>query len=98
MPAYDYRCTVCGRVIELVHRMSETITERDHTDPESDSPCTGTLERLISAVGVNQSVGTKPPSDSQLKNAGFTKYVKGKSGYEKAFGGPDTPNTIKRGS
>jgi putative FmdB family regulatory protein len=96
MPAYDYRCVLCGREMEIVHRMSETVTTRAHTDPEDDTPCEGALERLISAVGLNQTVGTKPPSDSQLKNAGFTKYVKGKKGYEKAFGGKDTPDLIKR--
>jgi putative FmdB family regulatory protein len=96
MPAYDYRCTVCGCELELVHRMSETITTRAHADPETDEPCDGELERLISMAGLNQSVGTKPPSDNQLKKAGFTKYVKGKKGYEKAFGGKDTPDLIKR--
>ena len=76
--------------------MAETITTRAHDDPNTNEPCDNALERLISAPGINQSVGTKAPSDSQLKNAGFTKYVKGKHGYEKAFGGSDTPNLIKK--
>jgi putative FmdB family regulatory protein len=96
MPAYDYRCTVCGEELELVHKMSESITQRAHTKPNSDEPCDGELERLISVAGLNQSIGTSAPSDSQLKNAGFTKYVKGKDGYKKLFGGSDTPDLIKR--
>lgn len=97
MPAYDYRCTTCGQELEIVHRMADTITRQAHDDPNSGAACEGALERLISTVGLNQGgVGTKPPSDNQLKRAGFTKYVKGNNGYEKAFGGPDTPDLIKR--
>jgi putative FmdB family regulatory protein len=81
MPAYDYRCTTCGVELEIIHRMSETIAEREHTDP-SGTACSGALERLISAAGLAKSVGTKPPSDAQLKSAGFKKLVKGKNGYE----------------
>lgn len=81
MPAYDYRCTVCGTELEIVHRMAETITTREHTDP-SGAACEGELERLISAPGYNKTVGTRPPSDDQLKRAGFKKLVKGKNGYE----------------
>ncbi|MCK6548939.1 hypothetical protein L6R52_24050 [Myxococcota bacterium] len=96
MPAYDYRCTTCGRELELVHRMSEVITNRAHTRPESDEPCDGALERLISLAGLNDSVGTKPPSDTQLARAGFTKYVRGAKGYEKAAGPPGSPDYIRR--
>jgi putative FmdB family regulatory protein len=96
MPAYDYRCTVCGREMELIHRMSETITHQPHASLATDEPCDGAIERLISAVGVASSVGTKPPSDNKLQSLGFTKYVRGAKGYEKAFGSSDTPSFIDR--
>lgn len=96
MPAYDYRCTVCGLEMELVHRISESIEKRAHENPEDGSACDGTLERLISLCGLNDSVGTKPPSDAQLTRAGFTKYVRGSKGYEKASGPPGSPDYIKR--
>lgn len=97
MPAYDYRCLTCGRELEIVHRMSESVEKQAHPHLETGAPCEGPLERLISLVGTNASgVGTKAPSDDKLKKAGFTKYVRGSSGYEKAFGGSGTPDFIKR--
>lgn len=96
MPAYDYRCTACGHELELVHRIQETRETSAHVRPDDGAPCDGPLERLISLAGLNQAVGTKGPSDNQLARAGFTKYVKGNKGYEKAFGGPDTPNLVPR--
>jgi putative FmdB family regulatory protein len=93
MPAYDYRCQTCGREMVIVQRMTDdTIQAEPHENPPSQSACNGPLERLISAVGVAKTVGTKPPSDNKLKSLGFTKYVKGDKGYEKAFGdAPDLP-------
>ena len=96
MPAYDYRCTVCGLELEVFHRMQETVTSRPHVDPATNAACDGALERLISLAGLNASVGTKPPSDSQLASAGFTKYVRGAKGYEKAAGPPGSPDYIQR--
>lgn len=96
MPAYDYRCTACARELELVHRIGETITSSPHVRPDDGASCDGALERLISLVGLNDSVGTKPPSDSQLARAGFTKYVRGAKGYEKAAGPPGSPDYIRR--
>jgi putative FmdB family regulatory protein len=96
MPSYDYRCQSCGRELVIFHRMSESVTEEPHSHLETDAPCPGPLERLISSVGLAKSVGQKPPSDSKLKSAGFTKYVRGPRGYEKAFGGKEAPDFIKR--
>lgn len=95
MPAYDYRCTKCGEEMELVHRMSESITTRAHITPTGDA-CEGPLERLISAVGINGEIGTKGPSDSKLERLGFTKYVRGSKGYEKQFGKDVAPKFIDR--
>src|SRR5437763_1857553 len=94
MPAYDYRCTVCGREMEIIHSMHEEGTTRAHRRLDDDAtPCDGTLERLISLAGYNKGgVGQKPPSDHELQRTGFTKYVRGAKGYEKAFGTPDTPD------
>lgn len=97
MPAYDYRCTACGRVLEIVHRMSESAGARPHLDATTGEPCEGALERLISLVRVSESgVGQKPPSDVQLERAGFTKYVRGAKGYEKAVGPAGSPDFIQR--
>lgn len=95
MPAYDYRCQTCGQELELVHRMSETVTSSAHTNPSTGLSCEGPLERLIASVGLAKSVGSTV-SDGQLQRAGFTKYVRGAKGYEKAFGPDRTPNFVQR--
>lgn len=95
MPAYDYRCLTCGREMELVHRISEAVSRAAHEDAEGHT-CEGPLERLISSVGYASSVGNKPPSDSKLERLGFTKYVRGSKGYEKAFGSEKAPGHIDR--
>lgn len=98
MPAYDYRCTVCGAELEIVHRMSETITAQPHEHPLDDATCDGALERLISSVGFAAQglTSSKGPSDNKLEKLGFTKYVRGSKGYEKAFGKDIAPKTIDR--
>jgi putative FmdB family regulatory protein len=98
MPAYDYRCTVCGREMEIVHAISEPIAGMPHSRLDDDkTPCEGPLERLVSLAGYNRSgVGQKPPSDGQLLRAGFSKYVRGSNGYEKALGPPGSPDFIQR--
>jgi putative FmdB family regulatory protein len=96
MPTYDYRCQSCGHELELVHRISELVSRHDHVSAKTQERCDGPLERLISAVGVASSVGTKPPSDAKLERLGFTKYVRGDKGYEKAFGNDVAPSRIDR--
>jgi putative FmdB family regulatory protein len=96
MPAYDYRCTTCGLVLELTHKMSETVTARPHEDLLSGATCEGPLERLIALVGVNQHGVSRPLSDQQLARSGFTKYVRGSKGYEKAAGPSGSPDLIPR--
>lgn len=95
MPRYDYRCQACGRELEIAHRMSETIAHAAHTIPGTENACDGTLERLIASVALAKSVGSTV-SDGQLQRAGFTKYVRGAKGYEKAFGSESTPNFVQR--
>jgi len=95
MPRYDYRCTTCGTELELTHSMRETVERHPHSTAEGHA-CEGALERLISAVGLARSVGQKAPTDDRLQRTGFTKYVRGSSGYEKAFGSADAPDFIHR--
>lgn len=45
MPIYDYRCTSCGRVVEVLHSLSST-------GPEGCEVCGGTLRRLISTPAI----------------------------------------------
>jgi putative FmdB family regulatory protein len=98
MPAYDYRCTVCGREMEIIHAIGDRVSTRAHTRlDDASKSCDGALERLVSLAGFNKNgVGQKPPSDDELKRTGFTKYVRGATGYEKAFGTPDTPDFVNR--
>jgi putative FmdB family regulatory protein len=95
MPRYDYRCEICGAELEIAHRMSETVTHEAHKNPGSGEACDGSLERLIANVGLAKSIGSTV-SDGQLQRSGFTKYVRGAKGYEKAFGPPGSPNFVQR--
>lgn len=96
MPTYDYRCENCGLEVEIVHSMSESVERHEHEHAASGAACDGPMERLISRVGMSRSAGDKPPSDDKLKSLGFTKYVRGSSGYEKAFGGANAPDFVQR--
>lgn len=96
MPAYDYRCLSCGREIEISHPIRDSVTTWSHADPRTGAACFGALERLISLVGVNPSLGTRPLDDQQIAGAGFTKYVRGSKGYEKAAGPAGSPDYIPR--
>ena len=99
MPAYDYRCETCGLEFELTHPMSELITQHPHQNPETELSCDGPLERLISKIGVNRGGRSESaPSDDKLKRLGFTKYVRGSKGYDKAFGSDKLPGDIQRES
>jgi len=45
MPLYDYKCTKCGHVFEVMQRISE--------EPLKFCPqCKGEIKRLISAAGI----------------------------------------------
>ena len=45
MPIYEYLCAECGRVIEVIQRISDR-------PPEVHTGCGGTLSRLVSAPSV----------------------------------------------
>lgn len=46
MPTYDYRCTVCGRMVEVMHGVHGT-------GPERCEVCGGALRKMISAPAVH---------------------------------------------
>jgi putative FmdB family regulatory protein len=46
MPTYDYGCTVCGRMVEVMHGVHGT-------GPEKCEVCGGVLRKLISAAAVH---------------------------------------------
>ena len=56
MPTYDYRCDANGQVVEVTHRMSETLRtwgelcQRAHVEP-GDTPTDSPVHRL--ATGGN---------------------------------------------
>jgi hypothetical protein len=57
MPTYDYRCDTNNRVIEVNHRMSESVTswgelcDRTGTDP-GDTPPSAPVHRLATGGNV----------------------------------------------
>ncbi len=77
MPTYDYRatdpekaCDACRENFEVIQRMAD--------DPlVVCTECGNPISRIIGAAGiVTRPLGDKGPSDKQLKNAGFKKFVK----------------------
>jgi len=66
MPTYDYRCDTNGRVLEVIHRMSESLStwgelcDRAGIDP-GDTPAEAPVQRL--ATGGNIISGTSWGSD-----------------------------------
>ena len=46
MPTYDYDCTVCGRMVEVMHGVHGT-------GPEKCEVCGGALRKMISAAAVH---------------------------------------------
>ena len=68
MPTYDYRCPVNDKVVEVKHRISESVTTwgelcqlagLDTGDIPADAP----VEKLITGGGIvkSNSMGSQPP-------------------------------------
>ena len=57
MPTYDYRCDANGKVLEVSHRMSDTIStwgdlcERAGAEP-GDTPADSPVQRLVTGGSV----------------------------------------------
>lgn len=91
MPTYVYAVVnpdgSLGETFEVVQSMRD--------DPLTKHPQTGEpVQRVITAPQIVSEHSTasdkRKMSDGNLERLGFTKYHKGSSGYEKAFGaGPD---------
>lgn len=87
MPIYEYEYiggTNAGKRFDLLQSMREPALEQH---PETGEP----IRRVIGApmIGGKHSTASdkRKMTDSNLSRLGFTKYVKGDGGYEKAFGG-----------
>jgi len=84
MPLYDYRavsggCRKCRRGFEVVQKLAEAKLRKC-------PGCGAPVERVIGAPAVHGKFSIK--SDSKLKDAGLTKYVKTSDGsYERTVGG-----------
>ena len=71
MPTYDYRCPTNDRVVEVKHRMSESIAnwgelcELAGIEP-GDTPLTDPVEKVLSASSVvkKNSLGSAPPCNT----------------------------------
>lgn len=77
MPRYDYYCEANGRTVEVVHSISERMTDwgevcaRANLDPGETDPESPVRKVITSAPMANTPVG-----DSTLKNWGFSKLVR----------------------
>ena len=81
MPKYDYHCETNGRTVEVMHRMSETITTwgelcaRAGIAPE-DTPAEAPVGRIITSANLarrdNLGCDTGPPiEDCRHKGGNF---------------------------
>lgn len=57
MPSYDYHCPANGRVLEIEHKMAESVTSwgelcRRAGVPRGDTPATAQVVRLITGGNV----------------------------------------------
>ncbi|MFN8011616.1 MAG: zinc ribbon domain-containing protein [Holophagaceae bacterium] len=92
MPLFDFQCTACGQVREVLLKPGQA-------DPAACPACGGAVTRLISAPAdlkrPDAFFHKDNPSDSQLASKGLTKYVnRGDGTYEKAAG--SGPSVVSR--
>lgn len=99
MPIYRYRCGAHGRVVEVAHKMSESLTtwgevlDRAGLDPD-EAPASSPVERLLFAPNVSKASGL--PSDSELAKKGFTKLVRREKGvYENVTAGEGQARIVR---
>lgn len=96
MPLYVYEdVQEDGSAGSTVYELIQSI----HDAPLTHHPETGVpIRRKVTAPWMPKGFGKHDPkqqlSDKNLESLGFTKYVKGKRGYEKTAG--DGPEMIKR--
>lgn len=98
MPVYEYVCSLNGRVVEVVHPMTDRVTTWgqlcDLAGFETgDTPAETPVEKLLFAPGIST-----PAGDSKLKELGFTKLVKRDSGvYENVTASGSESRYMKAG-
>jgi hypothetical protein len=101
---YDYYCDANGQTIEVVHGISETLSNwgdlcrlagRDVGETDEQSP----VRKIITTAPM----ANTPAGNSELKNLGFTKLVKRydgtyenvtRTGTEKRFLDPKDPSSM----
>lgn len=71
MPTYDYRCPANGQVVEVKHRMSETISNWGELCSLAEintgaTPADSPVEKILSANSFvkSNSLGSEPPCRS----------------------------------
>lgn len=94
MPLFDFQCTACGTVREVLLRSGQS-------DPTRCQACGGEVRRLLSAPAdlkrMDAFYHKETFSDADIASKGLTKYVnRGDGTYEKAAGsGPDVMSRDK---
>ena len=104
MPRYDYFCDDNGRTLEVIHRISLTVTRWGDLcrlagiDP-GDTPEDAAVRKVI----ITPPMANTPAGNAELKNLGFTKLEKRydgtyenvtRSGTEKRFLDPKDPGSM----
>lgn len=84
MPLFDFQCTACGLVREVLLHAGQA-------DPQACPSCGAEVRRLLSAPAdlkrMDGFFHKDNPSDAQLASKGLAKYVnRGDGTYEKASG------------
>ncbi len=84
MPLFDFQCTACGLVREVLLHAGQA-------DPEACPSCGADVRRLLSAPAdlkrMDGFFHKDNPSDAQIASKGLAKYVnRGDGTYEKASG------------
>jgi putative FmdB family regulatory protein len=105
MPIYDYRCTACGREVEVMHGINET-------GPEACAHCGGTMRKALSSPAIHfkgsgwakkdaASAKSKPASSSTSDSSesspkGKDPGGKSESGEATKAGAASTPTTSEK--
>jgi putative FmdB family regulatory protein len=73
VPTYDYRCTACGREVEVVHGISEP-------GPSACDSCGGSMRKALSTPAIHFRGGGWAKKDAQAARSGSASATTGPSG------------------
>jgi putative FmdB family regulatory protein len=73
VPTYDYRCTVCGREVEVVHGIHEP-------GPSTCEACGGSMRKALSSPAIHFRGGGWAKKDAQAARSSTASGSSGKSG------------------